>query len=294
MLFLTTLSMVASISFALELNMDNVWKSYKAKYSKSYNETEERSRRLIWEGIAAYVMLHNLLADLGMYKYTQGVNEFSDLDRQEYKNRRLGYKYNPNFRGMASNWIPMETSNDQIPDSVDWTERGLVTRVKDQGDCGACWAFSAVGSLEGQYKRKTGNLVSFSEQNLLDCTRRQGNDGCNGGMMDPCFEYIRQNGGIDTERAYPYIAQEGKCRFNQSKALAKISSFVDLPSGNEQALKQAVAIIGPISVAIDGGQETFHNYRGGIYDEPKCSNSELDHAVTVVGYGTENGVDYWL
>ncbi|XP_035210805.1 cathepsin L1-like isoform X2 [Stegodyphus dumicola] len=263
MIFLATLSMVASITFALELNMDSVWKSYKEKYSKSYNETEEMSRRLIWERNVADIMMHNLQADLGMYKYTQGLNEFSDLDHEEYKNRRLGYKYNKNFQGNASNWIPREMSDDQMPESVDWRERGLVTRVKDQRDCGSCWAFSAVGSLEGQYKRKTGNLVSFSEQNLLDCTRRQGNDGCNGGMMDPCFEYIRQNGGIDTERTYPYIARERRCRFNPSKALAKISSFMHLPSGNEQALKQAVAMIGPISVAIDGGHETFHNYSWG-------------------------------
>lgn len=208
-------------------------------------------------------------------------------------------------------------ANAEIAKSVDWREQGAVTPVKDQGHCGSCWSFSATGALEGQHFRKTGKLVSLSEQNLVDCSGSYGNNGCNGGLMDNAFQYIKDNGGIDTESAYPYEAIDDTCHFNKKSIGATDKGFVDIPSGDEEAMKKAVSTIGPVSVAIDASHESFQFYSEGVYVEPQCDSQQLDHGVLVgefkdkdfnlnpslnicfhllVGYGTdeETQQDYWI
>jgi len=205
-----------------------------------------------------------------------------------------GYKPNPLVpRRNGSLFLAPE--NSVVPDAIDWRDKDYVTPVKDQGQCGSCWSFSTTGALEGQHKRKSGVLTSLSEQNLVDCSKKFGNNGCEGGLMDNAFAYIKENHGIDTETSYPYEGKEGRCRYNKRAIGATDSGFVDVPAGSETHLKQAVASVGPVSVAIDASHESFQFYNEGVYDEQECSSEELDHGVLVVGYGTsEEGQDYWI
>ena len=185
--------------------------------------------------------------------------------------------------------------NFKPPKSVDWRTSGFVTEVKDQGQCGSCWAFSAVAALEGQHFKQAKELVSLSEQNLVDCSGKYGNEGCSGGLMDQAFEYIKENEGIDKETGYPYEGIDNTCRFKRSEVGATDSGFVDIKSGDEEELINAIASIGPISVGIDASSIAFQFYSSGIYETEDCSPYDLDHGVTVVGYDSlGNGQDFYI
>lgn len=237
-------------------------------------------------------MLHNLEHSMGMHSYSVGMNHMGDMTPEEV----IGY--------MGSLRIPRHwnrsgtlksSSNQTLPDSVDWREKGCVTNVKYQGSCGSCWAFSAVGALEGQLKLKTGKLVSLSAQNLVDCSTEEkyGNKGCGGGFMTEAFQYIIDNGGIDSEASYPYKAMDEKCHYDPKNRAATCSRYIELPFGDEEALKEAVATKGPVSVGIDASHSSFFLYQSGVYDDPSCTEN-VNHGVLVVGYGTLDGKDYWL
>ncbi|GFU50482.1 cathepsin L [Nephila pilipes] len=261
-------------------------------FQKVYKGGEEATRRMVFEDHVADILRHNLEYDLGMRLYRKGLNQFADQTHDEFVKQMNGYK---NVKGNRVNsGLFSASANAEIPDTVDWRPKGVVTGIKNQQQCGSCWAFSATGSLEGQHALKTKKLVSLSEQNLVDCSKPEGNMGCEGGLMDQAFEYIKKNGGIDTEQSYPYTAEDGTCHYKKSSSGATCKGFEDIPSGDEKALQQAVATKGPISVAIDASQFSFQLYSGGIYDEPSCDSQMLDHGVLAVGYGTEDGVDYWL
>lgn len=276
-------------------DFEQLWKDFKTKHSKIYNSLEEElKRKNIFRTNLKRVRMHNYLHEQGSKSFSLGVNEYSDLEHTEFVKIMNGYKMrNSTINRDRATYLSPNIKL-ELPNSVDWRARGYVTPIKNQGQCGSCWSFSATGSLEGQHYRKTGKLVSLSEQNLVDCSRYWGNHGCEGGLMDDAFQYIKDNDGIDTEASYPYQAVDGTCHFKSAKIGATDIGFSDIPSGNEEALKEAVASIGPVSVAIDASHETFQLYRGGVYDEMNCSSTRLDHGVLVVGYGTENGQDYWL
>ncbi|GIY33313.1 cathepsin L [Caerostris darwini] len=270
-----------------ELNF--LWDIYKNVYNKTYSNVEDTARRIIWQNNIQKIQKHNLEAELNMHSFKLGVNHFTDRVKQEMI-RGTGLKRS-NRTGDRTFFIA--PSNVVYPNHVDWREKGLVTEVKDQGDCGSCWAFSATGSLEGQHKRKTGKLVSLSEQNLLDCAKK-GNHGCGGGVIDFAFDFIKKQGGIDTEESYPYIAKQSTCEFKKQTVGATLTGYVDVEEENEIALMQAVATVGPVSVGIHAGSHGFMNYKSGIYDVEDCNSEDLNHGVLVVGYGSEKGKDYWI
>ncbi|KAH3746764.1 procathepsin L-like [Dreissena polymorpha] len=270
--------------------LDNEWQEYVKYHNKQYQLGEVAYRRAIWEKNLAYVNKHNLEADRGVHTFWLGMNKYGDMTNEEFVRVMNGYKMANRTSGAT--YLP--PSFVTLPDSVDWRKEGYVTPVKDQGQCGSCWAFSSTGSLEGQTFKKTGKLVSLSEQNLVDCSTKQGNQGCSGGLMDQAFTYIKVNKGIDTEGSYPYHAVDEKCKFDAANVGATDTGFVDVTSKSEADLQSAVATQGPISVAIDASHSSFQLYRSGIYHSIFCSQTRLDHGVLAVGYGTDSGKDYWL
>ncbi|CAF4028090.1 unnamed protein product [Rotaria sp. Silwood1] len=227
---------------------------------------------------------HNLKAGMGVYSYTLKMNQFGDMTNEEFNEKMNGFKIKNTDSSKFDRHRHMAPQNFGPTDYVDWRTKGYVTPVKDQGQCGSCWAFSATGALEGQHFRKTKSLISLSEQNLIDCSSMFGNMGCEGGLMDSAFQYIKVNKGIDTESSYPYEAHDGKCRFTRENVGAIDTGFVDTISHNETDLEVAIATIGPISVAVDASHSSFQFYSSGIYDEPDCSDTKLNHGMLAVGY----------
>ena len=248
-------------------------------------------RNTIWQSNKKYIETHNANSD--KFGYSLGMNGFGDLENHEVVAIFNGYRQE--LKNLSNSKAVFQANpNVEIAASTDWREKGAVTEIKNQGQCGSCWSFSATGSLEGQHFLKKGELVSLSEQNLVDCSTNYGNHGCEGGLMDNAFKYIKANGGIDTEASYPYQAHNELCRFKEADIGATDSGFVDIPEGDENALTQAIASVGPISVAIDASKTTFHYYKEGVYSDSLCSSTKLDHGVLAVGYGSQDGQDYYI
>ena len=263
---------------------------------KNYSSIEEEKFRMkIFMENKQRIAKHNSRFHLGHHAYKLKMNHYGDLLPYEFQQQMNGYRHDLKKSSNLLGASFIAPANVEYPESVDWRTLGAVTPIKDQGQCGSCWAFSATGSLEGQHFRQTGKLVSLSEQNLVDCV--DGSHGCGGGFENLAFKYIKDNGGIDTEESYLYEARDNKgCRYRKKDVGATDIGFVDIPHGDEDALKAALATVGPVSVAIDSsGGDLFQFYSEGVYNEPKCSSEKLDHGVLVVGYGVEdNGEEYWL
>ena len=208
------------------------------------------------------------------------LNKFADWTPAEFK-RILSLK------PRTSNGAAMPSSNVSIPASIDWRTEGAVNAVKDQGQCGSCWAFSAVAAMEGRWKIKSGNLLNLSEQQLVDCSGSYGNEGCNGGWMDQGFEYAKDFF-MMTQADYPYKAIDQSCAYNAAKATPVKTTgagFTDVTQNNANELKVAIAA-GPVSVAIEADTFVFQFYSGGILNSKNCGTN-LDHGVAAVGYGVD-------
>ncbi|XP_042768437.1 procathepsin L-like [Panthera leo] len=293
-LFLAALCLgIASAAPQLNQSLDELWSQWKATHRKLYGMDEEGWRKEVWEKNMKMIRQHNWEHSQGKHSFTVAMNGFGDMTNEEFKQVMNGLQMQKHKKGKVFQ-APLFA---KIPSSVDWREKGYVTPVKDQGPCGSCWAFSATGALEGQMFRKTGKLVSLSEQNLVDCSQAEGNEGCNGGLMNNAFQYVKDNGGLDTEESYPYHAQDESCKYKPQDSAANDTGFFDIPQ-QEKALMVAVATKGPISVGIDASHFTFQFYHEGIYYDPDCSSEDLDHGVLVIGYGTEKGQSinntYWI
>ncbi|UYV60934.1 CTSL [Cordylochernes scorpioides] len=260
-------------------------------HGKHYHEEEDQVRKAIFEENLRYIVHHNLEFDLGMHSYYLGINKYADMSSDEFSKQMNGL-----VRSYEQKIDLYEPSEDmELPSSLDWRTKGYVTEVMDQGHCGSCWAFSATGALEGQHFRKTGKLVSLSKQNLVDCASSEGNSACEGGEMTKAYKYVIKNNGIDTEESYPYKAENGTCHYNSSTIGATCKSYKAI-AHDEKNLQKALAAEGPISIGIDSSLISSQLYKGGIFNNPKCGNDpdSINHAVLLVGYGTENGIDYWL
>jgi cathepsin L len=218
---------------------------------------------------------------------TVGLTQFADLTSAEFKLIYLGYK--PEL-ARTKRVSLADLEQPQYPGSLDWVAKGAVTPIKNQGQCGSCWAFSTTGSVEGVVEIKHSSLVSLSEQQLVDCAGKYGNMGCNGGLMDNAFKYVEANG-LATEASYPYTGRDGTCKSFTASPYTKITSYKDVTPHDANALGTSVDM-NPVSVAIEADQAVFQHYTGGVISSG-CGQT-LDHGVLVVGYGTDTKAgDYW-
>ena len=224
------------------------------------------------------------------------MNQFGDLTAEEFKGLNKLRVDMSKVGRLAPEEVTSDVDTSDLPTEMDWRKKGAVTAVKNQGQCGSCWSFSTTGSLEGANFLATGKLISLSEQELVSCSDSEGNMGCNGGLMDNAFKWIeKDNHGIASEDAYPYKSGGGNvpsCQKSQHPNVADVQSFTDVAEQDPKALMKAVAQQ-PVSIAIEADQHAFQFYKEGIIKEGTCGTS-LDHGVLAVGYGTEDGKDYWL
>ncbi|GAV75979.1 Peptidase_C1 domain-containing protein/Inhibitor_I29 domain-containing protein [Cephalotus follicularis] len=266
--------------------MEERYESWLEKFGRTYKSREERAMRFgIYQSNVLFIDLMNSLNRT----FILTDNKFADLTNLEFRNTYLGFRRRRFPRERHS--FTCDRYKD-VPVSIDWRNKSAVTPIKDQGQCGSCWAFSAVAAVEGINKIKTGTLVSLSEQELVDCDVGQDDQGCSGGYMEKAFDFIKNNGGLTTENDYPYMGRDSGCDESKvSDHAATISGYEAVPVNDEKSLEAAVAQQ-PVSVAIDAGSYEFQLYSQGVFSG-QCG-TDLNHGVTAVGYGEDGGEKYWI
>ncbi|ELR20475.1 cathepsin L, putative [Acanthamoeba castellanii str. Neff] len=270
-------------------------------HNKTYVNPELAHRWNVWRENYRFIEEHNRQN----HSYSLGMNQFGDLTFDDYK--ALYTVTMPPFNASDFDDVyatPTEANATEAaanssglarrhPVSLDWRIWGAVQAVKNQGSCGSCYAFSAIGALETAHWRKHNTLPDLSEQHIVDCTREYGNGGCSGGWMHTAFKWLQEKGGAVSQADYPYTNRVGTCQHASKPKATYLAKYVRIGAGNEQQLLDAVATVGTVSVAINAGTQQFSYYSGGILDVANCGNRPT-HAVLLVGYGTENGKDFWI
>ncbi|KAI5353781.1 hypothetical protein L3X38_006675 [Prunus dulcis] len=267
----------------LLLHAEHHFSSFKATFGKTYATQEEHDYRFgVFKANLRRAKRHQGLDPTAVH----GVTKFSDLTPSEFRRNFLGLK---RLRLPSdANKAPILPTND-LPTDFDWRDKGAVTPVKDQGSCGSCWAFSATGALEGAHYLQTGELLSLSEQQLVDCDHEcdpeefgSCDSGCNGGLMNNAFEYTLKAGGLEREKDYPYTGTDDTCKFDKSKVVAAVSNFSVISTDEDQIAANLVHH-GPLAVGINA--VFMQTYVKGV-SCPYICGKRIDHGVLLVGYGS--------
>lgn len=259
------------------------WSTYKETFNKNYSIVTESLRRSVWEENFFKVKKHNQEAAMGLHNYTLKANHLADLDITEYVKQMI--KLLKSLRKPDDETMLEAPHYDlsKIPEELDWRDKGYNTPIRNQEDCGSCYAFSVASMIEAQVFKETGETKILSPQQLVDCSKSAGNMGCRGGSLRNTLHYIDKEGLVDNS-AYPYLAKESNCHHKKTDKSVHIRSWTILQSRDELALKTAVAFVGPVAVSINASPSTFQLYHDGIYDDPACTSDKVNHAMLLIGY----------
>jgi len=256
------------------------FKAWKAKFGKAYAHADEEVYRYgVFQSNMETIEAHNAKG----FPWTMGANQFADMTPAEFLTTYGGGAKVPSSVPVSAPQ-PGLLSDDDLPSSVDWTTQGVVTPVKNQGQCGSCWTFSTTGSVESINAINGNGLTPLSEQQLVDCSTAAPNSGCNGGNVMVALEYINSNGGLCTETAYPYTAQNGTCQ-TSCTPVTTVATYVYVTAESDTALAGAIAKQ-PVTVTVEADQSVFQFYSGGVMNS--ACGSRLDHSVLAVGYGVDS------